>query len=230
MYPKILVGCPTSFHKEYCLKQYAKAIKQLTYPNHDILLVDNSPDDSYIKKIKTYNLPAIKGPHFQGALDRIVTSRNILKEKALKDYDYLFSLEQDVIPPRDILERFLKHKKPLITGIYFNHNIMPDSSRKLIPLAYRLTDEKTLEMQPLNEIEYGSNQLIPVISAGLGCLLIHKSILEKVKFRHENGPAFDDRFFFIDCYKQKIQPYADTSLKCRHLILNRPHPWHKIKK
>ena len=50
--PKILVGCPTSFHKEYALEQYAESIKALTYPNYDILLVDNSKDDVYFKRIK----------------------------------------------------------------------------------------------------------------------------------------------------------------------------------
>ena len=119
---KILVGCPTSFHKEYCFNKYLKGIKSLTYQNHDILLVENSKDDKYINKIKKF-LPVIKGPYFESALDRIITSRNILKEKVLEgNYDYFLSLEQDVIPPKDIIERLLKHNKKVITGIYFVHN------------------------------------------------------------------------------------------------------------
>ena len=61
MKPKILVGCPTSFHKEYCLNEYAKSVKELSYNNYDILLVDNSSDDNYLDKIKSYGLNAIKG-------------------------------------------------------------------------------------------------------------------------------------------------------------------------
>ena len=103
MPPKILVGCPTSHHKAYCLKEYAEAVKSLDYPNYDILLVDNSPDEDYINKIKEHGLSVIKGHYFEGARDRIIASRNILRQKAIDEgYDYFFSLEQDVIPPRDI--------------------------------------------------------------------------------------------------------------------------------
>ena len=40
----------------------------------------------------------------------------------LEDYDYFLSLEQDVIPPKDIIEQMLKSEKKIITGVYFNHN------------------------------------------------------------------------------------------------------------
>jgi len=35
---------------------------------------------------------------------------------------------------------------------------------------------------------------------------------------------------FKDLYNKKIPVYADTSIKCKHLIYNRPYPWSKIKK
>ncbi len=51
---KILVGCPTAEVKEYCLKQYAEAVKSLSYNNYNILLVDNSADSNYSEKIKSF--------------------------------------------------------------------------------------------------------------------------------------------------------------------------------
>ena len=33
--PRVLVGCPTSFHKEYALKQYTEAVKNLNYKKGD---------------------------------------------------------------------------------------------------------------------------------------------------------------------------------------------------
>ncbi len=79
--PKVLVGCPTSNHKEYCLKQYAEAVKKLTYKNYDILLVDNSENDEYLKKIKSEGIEAIKGPYHELARERIIESRNILRQE-----------------------------------------------------------------------------------------------------------------------------------------------------
>jgi len=226
--PKVLVGCPTSQHKEYCLKEYADAVKSLTYKNYDILLVDNSENDDYMEKIKKERVQAIKGQYHEGARDRIVESRNILREKTIEGYDYLLSLEQDVIPPKDIIEKLIAHNKKIITGIYFANNTMPDGSIALIPLVYKLTDEKTLSMKPLSEEEVFKDQLMKVVSCGLGCVLIHKNVLEKIKFRYELN-SFDDRWFCIDAYKLKIPIYADTSIRCKHMILNH-QPWKGIKK
>ena len=36
MNPKVLVGCPTYDGKKYCLKEYAEALKKLTYDNFDV--------------------------------------------------------------------------------------------------------------------------------------------------------------------------------------------------
>ncbi len=228
--PKILVGCPTSFHKEYCLEKYYEGIKNLSYKNYDILLVDNSKDNNYFNKIKKIGLPVTKGPWFDGALDRIIKSRNILRRKVLDEgYDYFLSLEQDIIPPKDILERMLKHKKDIITGVYFIRNKNNWGQIGLIPLVYKLIDKKNLTMIPLSSSELESNQLLEVISAGLGCVLIHRNVLEKIKFRYENK-VFDDRFFFLDCYNKGIKVFCDPSIKCKHFILNRPYSWNQIKK
>jgi len=99
MKARVLVGCPTSEHKEYCLKEYANLLRSLTYDNFDVLLVDNSKDDRYYNKIKSLGIPVIKDKYLEGAKNRIVHSRNILRERVLNGgYDYFFSLEQDVIP------------------------------------------------------------------------------------------------------------------------------------
>ncbi len=230
--PKILVGCPTSFHKEYALELYAKALKDLTYSNFDILLIDNSKDDIYFKKLKSLELPVIKGPWFESARDRIIASRNLLRQKTLDEgYDYFFSLEQDVLPPPNILQGLLKHNKEIITAIYFADNVIPGKILpELIPLVYVLENPETLAMRALNSKELWDKQgLMEIVSAGLGCVLIHKNILKQIKFRYDKN-TFDDRWFFIDLYNKKIKSYADTSLKCKHLIHNRPYPWKSIQK
>ena len=234
--PKVLVGCPTSFHKEYAFSQYAEIVKNLNYPNYDVLLVDNSPNDYYLNKNKKYGLDVIKGPYFEGALDRIISSRNILRDHAINNnYDYLFSLEQDVLLHKDALSRLISHNKQVVSGVYFLHNII-NNKRVLIPQAFKvLNDQNEVKkddlpsMIPINESEFLSNKLIKIVSCGLGCVLIHKDVLKEIKFRYENK-VFDDRFFCIDLYKKNISIYCDTSIKCKHLTLNRPYSWQDIKK
>jgi GT2 family glycosyltransferase len=229
-YPKVLVGCPTSYHKDYCLREYAIGLKKLTYPKKEILIVENSKKDEYFNLIKTYDLSVIKGPWFEGAIQRIITSRNLIRKKVLDEgYDYFLSLEQDVIPPEDIIQKMLRHGKEVVTGVYFANNKMPDGSIKLIPLVYKLIDPELQSMRPLEKEELWDDPgLYPVVSAGLGCVLIHRSVLEQIEFRSENQ-NFDDRFFFIDCFNKKIEVFADTTIKCKHLI-SRTIGWNEIKK
>ena len=113
---KILVGCPTSNHKEYSINEYLNGIKNLNYRNFDLILVDNSEDNNYFNKLKSLGINVIKGKYFESAKDRVINSRNILREYFLNnDYDYLLSLEQDVVPPSNVIEKLLEHNKE-VTG------------------------------------------------------------------------------------------------------------------
>jgi GT2 family glycosyltransferase len=227
MLPKVLVGCPTSSHKEYCLKQYVKAVRSLTYSNYDILLVDNTKDDYYINKIKELKIPVIKGPYFENARDRIVSSRNILRREVLnKNYDYLLSLEQDIIPPPDIIQRLLTHGKKIISGVYFSYQTN-NNITLLVPLLWKRVAKD--EVRFMLEEEIIEPQLIEVGACGLGCILISKDILKKVKFRfNKKDKGFDDMWFCYDSFKKSFRIFADTSVKCKHLIKN--WSWDGIKK
>ncbi len=226
---KVLVGCPTSDYHEYALQEYAEAVKNLTYKNYDILLVDNSKDNSYLEKLKMINLPAIKGTWHEEARERIVLSRNILREKVLEEnYDYFLSLEQDVIPPKDILERLLQYKKRVVTGIYFNY-INTKKGIEIAPVAWSRINMEKEERYFLKPDDLNKG-LLKIAMSGLGCILIHKSVLEKIKFRYEkNYPSFDDIFFGLDCMKNKTSFYTDTSLICKHLLKKRPWSWKNLK-
>ncbi len=221
--PKILVGCPTSNHKEYCFEEYLKGIKELTYKNFDILLVDNSKDDDYYNKIKD-KIPVIKDKYFENARDRIIHSRNILRNKVLSEgYDYLLSLEQDVIPPKDVIERLLKDNQKIVGGLYFKTG----SFNELIPLVWLREDKNHARRANIEEIK--EDKLIEVITCGLGCILIHRSVLEKIEFRYsKDKKAFDDVWFCEDARNNNFKIFCDTGIKCKHLI--KGMNWDNIKK
>jgi len=222
---KILVGCPTSDNKSYCLKEYVEGIKKLPYKNHDILFVDNSKSQAYSKKIRSMGFKVIKDYYKENARDRITSSRNIIREEAIKNYDYLLSLEQDVIPPADIIGRMLKHGKEITTGLYFTYKT-EGSTRKIIPLLWILDGK---QLRNLTEEEAFQDKTIEVEAAGLGCMLISREVLEKIKFRYEKeSEAFDDMWFCKDAKEKGYKITADTSIRCKHLI--KRWSWEKIKK
>ena len=234
--PKVLVGCPTSSHKEYCLKKYADAVKDLTYKNYDILLVDNSKDESYAKKIKELGLPVIKTPYSEYAKDRVITARNLLRERALEGkYDYLFSLEQDVIPPKNIIEGLLRHKKEVVSGVVYhffpkrkeNKEAQEWIEKPMLAIKSQKTPGKLafLSSDQIKDI----NAFIEVDYCSMGCLMISRKILEKVKFRYEEykeankenpeDVKWDDMCFCSDVQKLGKKIYADLGAKCGHLVL-----------
>ena len=215
--PRVLVGCPTSDHKGYALESYAKGIKSLSYGNFDALIVDNSKDDEYIKRIKVMRLPAVKGHYSDFARQRIVDSRNMLRKHALdRNYDYFFSLEQDVVPPSDAIQRLLGHGKDIVSGLYFTYQAN-NGVNSLIPLLWKKQGKDSIRF--ISGQEISANKLIEVAACGLGCVLIHRNVLERIKFRYDKKfEGFDDIWFGYDAFNAGFKIFADTSVRCKHLI------------
>ena len=221
---KILVGCPTSQHKEYSLKEYLDGIKNLTYKNFDFVLVDNSENDDYFNKLKELGINVIKGKYFDGAKDRVVHSRNILRKYCIdNNYDCFLSLEQDVVPPKNVIEKLLNHNKDITSALYF---YLGDDNKTLLPMMwihYKGDYAKRLMIDEVPE-----NELVEVITSGLGCVLIKNNVLEKIEFRHvKDEEPWDDLWFCEDAREKGFKIYVDTSLRCKHYV--KGMDWSKIK-
>ena len=233
--PKVLVGCPTSDYHKYCLSDYKESVKNLSYNNYSVVLVDNSYDKDYYKNLEDSQTRVIKCTYSESARDRIVRSRNILRDIALNEnYDYFLSLEQDVIPPNDVIEKLLRHKKDIVSGVYFARiKSLKDKKVKLLPLLW-VGKKGSYNPYTMADIDIDivmQDNFIKVKYCGLGCVLISRKVLEKVKFRYDpNYTTFDDLHFCQDARDSDFEIYADTSVKCKHLILNRPWSWDEIKK
>ena len=71
---RVLIGCPTSIHKEYCLKEYLDGINSLTYKYFDLVLVDNSEKSKYYNKLRECGVKVIKDGYNESAKERIISS------------------------------------------------------------------------------------------------------------------------------------------------------------
>jgi len=231
-YPKVLVGCPTSDYHRYCWEEYKNSVKSLIYNNFDIVLVDNSKDNDYYKSLVDDKIKVLRCSYSENPMDRIVRSRNMLRDFALSEgYDYLLSLEQDVIAPNDILARLMARKKDIVSGVYFGRYIR-NRQKRILPMLWvlRKGDGTKQEYVPVDTKYINSNKLLKVDICGLGCLLISKKVLEKVKFRYDVSvrKQFDDVYFCVDAKNNGYQIYADSSVKCKHLVSQRPWSWNKL--
>ena len=118
-YPKVLIACPTWEQKGYILERYLERINELTYPNFELLMVDNSKTDDYAYIIKEMGVKVRRIKWIKSSRQRLAAVRNYMRNYFLTgDYDYFFSLEQDIIPPKDVIEQLLAHKKKVVCGWY----------------------------------------------------------------------------------------------------------------
>lgn len=226
---KVLVGGPVSDMHAYCFDEMIKSRKGLTYKNFGLLLVDNSKTEGFYKRIKETGVPVERVEYKEKARDRLVESRNLLRRHMLENgYDYFLNLDQDVIPPNDIVERLLKHNKKIVTAIYFNAIRLPLTGEvKLRPVAGVMEGTNVRFLKP-EEMNKGLRE---VDACGSGCIMMHREVMEKVGFRYnKESEGFDDVMFVYDAKQQGYKVYADTSLVVKHLVMSRPWSWRDLQK
>lgn len=226
---KVLVGGPVSDFHEYCFSDFVKSRKNLTYNNHDLLFVDNSKTPSFASRLESEGFMVKRIPYKEKARDRLVDSRNLLRNYMVDNgYDFFLNLDQDIMPPPNIIERLLSHGKKVVTAIYFNPIRLPVSNEvKLRPVVGFLEGNNVRFLRP-EEMNKG---LLEVDACGSGCILMHRDVLSKLEFRYNEGSeGFDDVMFVHDAKNLGYKVYVDTSLVVKHLVVSRPWSWRDLQK
>lgn len=222
-FPYVLIGAPTNIRKEYILERYIGRLKELTYPNYEIVLADNSKSDEFKKKIESYGIKCLKTDWYEGSRARIVESRNALRQYMLENnFDYYLSIETDVIPPRDIIEQLLQHDKEICGGWYY---ILPfGRSRPCIARDWTLVDGNRLANVPPPAVSLAKDRLFKVFLGSMGIMLFKRNVLEKIKFKvYEHFSHHDDTWFFFDAENNGFEIWVDTDMLVCHL--QQPNQW-----
>lgn len=229
MLPKVLVCAPTSIQKDYCFNDWIENVGSFTYPNFDVFLCDNSNDIEYSKNINSYvsdNYPFLFYCYHYSLSDKnlmtkIAYSHDVCRHILVsKNYEYMLHLETDVFPQKDIIERLLWHNKDVVGSVYYTDEGI--NRKPVIQNIINLTDNKedivSLNIDAKDDLHFIDGTLKKVGHVGLGCVLIKRSVLEKIQFRcDEDYPEHSaDSFFANDCYDNDIDIYADTSIISKH--------------
>lgn len=218
---KILVGVPTYSGGKYCRKMLLKYLGALSYDNLSFLFVTNSGEEDQ-KELIAMSEP-LKKPGISVAVltneidgdaqDKVVANRNKIREYFLAgEWDALFFLDHDVIGPTNVLETFVKCEKKMVSGWYlaaFNY----DGKPRILPLAY--VHDKPGHARQLSIKDVLVPRLMKIAAAGLGCTLIHRSILEKVDFIR--GKGTEDAIFYERVRQEAGEDlWLDTRAKFWH--------------
>jgi len=221
-FPKILVGAPVYSNKKYVTPYWIESVKNLTYPNYDVLVVDNSKSSTKFEDSFTKNgIHLIKSEPHENPFRRVAEARQKLNDYAvLGGYQHLLSVEQDVIIPPGLLEILLAHNKQIIGAPYIVSSHTDENRRHIDYIVSASKLDKVLDRidgVDVNEWylteEIKDRGLIQVKSCSLGCTLVSTRVLQQIRVRF--NPTInraDDSYFFQDCHDQGIPVFLDTSL------------------
>jgi hypothetical protein len=178
-------------------------------------------------KLSRATFEAIHGLHFDGTLDRMFTydnphgdhaAQNVIynyrkAERIVKaeGYDYLLTVEDDMLPPPDALEKLIALDADIAYGVYCFRKGKPT-----INIA-RPDDLMQCYSLPHNLAAWAElfGQAIECGGLGLGCTLIKRSVFDVLEFHSVKG--FDaDTQLAKDAMRLGLRQRCDTSVLCGH--------------
>jgi len=138
-------------------------------------------------------------------------------------HEYMFFLDDDVIPPSDIIPRLMARNKDIVGGLYY---------RRQLPAAPVMMTETEQGTQWICDYQPGS--LVEADLIGSGCLLVKRKVLEIMPppwfewkcdpFRWPDLKPFERCSEDYDfCRKARalgFKLYVDTSIQCHHAGLS----------
>ena len=222
-FPKVLVCAPTSDKKSYCDEDYISMIQNLSYPNYEILLCDNSPTTDYFLKLKNkFKVPVIRvNPRNNTSAQYITESyQRLMQEVYLRECHYAMIIESDVfVPTPNIIQRLLECNLPIVSAVY--PILFKEESRFLLQkLILDVPEIPFAHVESLcdgADISFIDGKVKPVFASGLGCVLIRADIFCNVPFRWTPGVNhWNDTIFYGDLHSKGIQHHVHTGLICKH--------------
>jgi hypothetical protein len=143
--------------------------------------------------------------------------------------DWLLWVDSDILIDQEILKKLFsvanKETHPVVTGIYFITVENEMSLMKPLPSIF-YQGENEFQMNPI--FSFPKNETIKIDFAGMGLVLMHKSIIPKLREISENYSLFDEGYrwrekdvsediiFFRNLKKAGVPVYANTGAIAQH--------------
>jgi hypothetical protein len=148
---------------------------------------------------------------------RVDQVRNLIAHWAER-YDYLFSVDSDIVFASDTLARLLAHDKDLVSGLY----IQRVPGRHTLEI-YESNGHGGVSNIPYEQVK--GQGLVEIQACGFGCVLIKGQVFKDVGYPYfEYYPALDHKDTVSEdvdfCRKARdrgYKLYADTAILCEHL-------------
>ena len=145
--------------------------------------------------------------------------------------DWLFWVDSDVVVSPDTFNILWDSKdvkeRPIVSGVYFTTDQPEEPLMTPLPTLFNFvnTDEAVgvARIHPMPK-----NQLIQIGAAGMGFVLMHRSVVERIREVIPEAPLFsdighgknflgEDIYFFALCDKADIPVWAHTGATAPHM-------------
>lgn len=130
-------------------------------------------------------------------------------------YDALMTIEADMIPPENALQRLDRVEADIVYGLYVSrHGKHPWLSMMNVTEQVRGSVGMGETWQ-----ERGAmwGKVVDTAGVGLGCTLIRRDVLEAIPFRVRDQWIANDWYFAIDAREMGFSQKHDCSVVCGHI-------------
>jgi hypothetical protein len=147
-------------------------------------------------------------------------------------YEWLLWVDSDVVITPETFKLLWNNrdaeKRPLVTGVYFTTDTPEQPLMIPMPTVFSFTNKGDGSFGLSRVHPLPKNQLIKVDAAGFGFLLMHRSVIDKVRAVAPEGQVFmemgrgtkfigEDIFFFALCDKAEVPVYCHTAATAPHM-------------
>lgn len=143
--------------------------------------------------------------------------RNLIAHWA-EHFDYLFSVDSDIVLPQDALVKMLNHNVDIVSGVYMQRK--PDVQ---VLEVYRPNNIGGDSNVPLSELQPPG--LHEVSGCGFGCVLVKSDVIRKIGYPqftyksaiNHNDTISEDVDFCRKARAVGAKIYVDSSIICDHI-------------
>jgi hypothetical protein len=147
-------------------------------------------------------------------------------------YEWLLWVDSDVVISPATFKLLWDNrdaeKRPLVTGVYFTTDTPEEPLMIPMPTVFSFTNKGDGSFGLSRVHPLPKNQLIKVDAAGFGFLLMHRSVIDKVREVAPEGQVFmemgrgtkfigEDIFFFALCDKAEVPIHCHTGATAPHM-------------
>jgi len=240
-YPRVLVATTTYQGKDYAFEKYIDSIRSIKYPNYKHLMVDTSQGTSYLSTLRRRGVRTLQADAGDDAYEAVTNGYQKIWDYALdNNFDYVLTVESDLYPEPDVIDRLLLHDKEIVgswyfLGLphqdeYFQPCIMVDRETeqgmigsRMLGTKYKLDGGKVISRQEIGR--WWKSGLQPCHGCGFGCTLIDTDLMAEIPELDHIDRGGDkqhtDTWFYFQLRNNGIQPFVDTDREVDH----DPSPW-----